>query len=135
MSALNKALMPPAPARAAPAVVEVDHKKVAASVEDLTKIALELHLKQLEAKQQAQHPEQQQQNAQQQQQQQHFSISSPGEHLPRAVAAIAKGSPLPVPVFVFERLCVCQCVSVCVCVHLIAPFDPTSHRQHHRCRY
>ena len=90
MSALNQALMPPAPARAAPAVVEVDHKKVAASVEDLTKIALELHLKQLEAKQQAQHPEQQQQNAQQQQQ--HFSISSPGEHLPRAVAAIAKGT-------------------------------------------
>ena len=99
--------MPPAPARAAPAVVEVDHKKVAASVEDLTKIALELHLKQLEAKQQAQHPEQQQQNAQQQQ---HFSISSPGEHLPRAVAAIAKGSPC-------ERkclyLCGCVCVNVC----------------------
>lgn len=126
--------MPPAPARAAPAVVEVDHKKVAASVEDLTKIALELHLKQLEAKQQAQHPEQQQQNAQQQQQ--HFSISSPGEHLPRAVAAIAKGLPCARKCFYMcGCVCVCQCVSVCVCVHLIAHIDTTSHRQHHRCRY
>ena len=100
MTALNKALMPPSPHAV---VVEEDPKKmkqVQTSVADLTKIALELHLKQLEAKAP---PAQQQQQGVQQQQQQHFSIGAPGEHLPRAVAAIAKGT-------------VCMCMRACACM-------------------
>jgi hypothetical protein len=99
MSALHNALLPPAKARAAAHPVIVDDKKVAESVADLTKIALQLHLKQLEAKQHALHPEPSQPQASEQQP---LAINAPGQHMPRAVAAIAKGSrPLP-PAFLRE---------------------------------
>jgi hypothetical protein len=101
MSALHQALMPPSAPRAVPAVI-VDQKKVAQSVTDLTKIALELHLKQLEAKQRALHPQQSQSQQQPFVQQQHLAIHAPGQHMPRAVAAIANGlQTLPPKVFFF----------------------------------
>jgi hypothetical protein len=89
MSALHNALLPPASPHATVPKVVVDEKKVARSVADLTKIALQLHLKQLEAKQRAMHPE-----ASQPQPlvQQPLAINTPGQHMPRAVAAIAEGS-------------------------------------------
>jgi hypothetical protein len=91
MSALHNALLPPAVHAAAPAERVVDQKKVARSVQDLTKIALQLHLKQLEAKQRALHPEPSQPLKFEQHNQQPLAIHGPGQHMPRAVAEIAKG--------------------------------------------
>ncbi len=96
MSALHNALLPPAPA-AVPAERVVDQKKVEESLQDLTKIALELHLKQLEAKQRALHPETSQPQQFVQHGQQPLAIHAPGQHMPRAVAEIAKGPPFPSP--------------------------------------
>lgn len=100
MSALHNALLPPAVPHAAAPKVVVDEKKVARSVADLTKIALQLHLKQLEAKQRAMHPESSQPQTFVQQQQQPLAINAPGQHMPRAVAAIAKGSRPISPLYV-----------------------------------
>ncbi len=96
MSALHNALLPPPVHAAAPPKVVVDQKKVDRSVADLTKIALELHLKQLETKQRALHPEAAKpRKFVQNMQQQPLAIHAPGEHMPRAVAAIAEGFPPP----------------------------------------
>lgn len=88
MSALHDALLPPAVHLAPPKVV-VNPKIVSRSVADLTKIALQLHLKQLEAKQRALHPQPSQ--PQEFAQSQPLAIHAPGQHMPRAVAEIESG--------------------------------------------
>jgi hypothetical protein len=87
MSALHDALLPPA--HHAPPKNIVDPKIVSRSVADLTEVALQLHLKQLEAKQRVMHPEPSQ--PQQSTQSEPLAIHAPGQHVPRAVAAIESG--------------------------------------------
>ncbi len=97
MSALHNALLPPHPLAAVSPQHVVNQKKVAQSVADLTKIALQLHLKQLEVKQRALHPEPSSPMAFVQQHP--LDIHAPGQHMPRAVAAIVKGSHTPLRLF------------------------------------
>jgi hypothetical protein len=100
MSALHNALLPPHPPAAVSPKHVVNQKKVAQSVADLTKIALQLHLKQLEVKQRALHPEPSSPMAFVQQHP--LDIHAPGQHMPRAVAAIVKGSHTPPPPLLYQ---------------------------------